>query len=444
MSSLTLRQIQAKIEAKRAEAAAMLDAAPDGVLPPEQQAAWDALMAAIDGLKGALGNRAALDDFDRRAAGSPLATTGDPLLDREAGRVSLLDAVRAMLPHEMRGELTREQQSGADRARTVSDEIARRSGRPPKGIYYHAGVSGAAEQRVLSTFGPPGGPGGNLIATTLAPSVQDRLREKLLIRRMGATVMTGMVGNFALPRLTGSAQAQWIAENGSITPTDPAFDQVLFTPKHCGGIVALSRNMLLQPSYDATALIENDLAKVLAVALDKAALVGTGVNDPAGLLLPTSGITILPGAANGAALTWNDVVNLIKAVDQSNALDGKLGFITNAKLAAALKVTPKVTADTIGNFILQDPNELAGYPLGTSQIMPSNFAQGTGANLSGILFGAFDMMMISFWSEIDLLLNPYDPAAYASGGLLIRAMMTADIHTRQPKAFAAMTSVVAP
>lgn len=423
----------------------MLDAAPDGVLPADQQAAWDALMTAIDGLKNALANRSALDDLDRRAAGSPLGSTGDPLLDREAGRVSLLDAVRALLPHEMRSELTSEQRSGADRARTVSEEIARRNGRPPKGIYWHAGVNGgAAEQRVLTSFGPPAGPGGNLIATTLAPTVQDRLREKLLIRKMGATVMTGMQGNFSIPRLVQSAQVQWIPENGSITPSDPAFDQVLFTPKHCGGVVALSRNMLMQPSYDATALVENDLAKVLAVALDRAALVGTGVNDPAGLLLPTSGITFLPGATNGAALTWGDIVNLVKSVDQANALDGSLGFITNAKLAAALKVTPKVTSDTIGNFILAEPDELAGYPLGTTQIMPSNFTQGTGTNLSGIVFGDWEMLTIAFWSELDLLLNPYDPAAYASGGLLVRAMMTANINTRQPKAFAAITSAIAP
>lgn len=445
MSSLTQRQLQQRIDQKRAEAAAVLDAAADGVLSPEQQQAWDALMASVDQLKQALSNRAALDDLDRRAAASPLhPTTGDPRLDREASRVSFLDSVRAMLPHEMRGDMTREQIAGADRARAVSDEMGRRSGRPARGCYWHMGVSGEAERRVLSSFGPPAGPGGNLIQTTLAPSVEDRLREKVLIRKMGATVMTGMVGNFALPRLDTSASAQWIPEGGSITPSDPTFDQVLFTPKHCGGIVSLTRNMLMQPSYDVSALVENDLARVLAVALDRAALVGTGVNDPLGLLTAGSGITLVSGGTNGAAPTWGNIVNLIKSVDTANALDGSLGFITNAKAVAAMRTTPKVSSDTIGNFIMSEADQLAGYPLGSTQIMPSNGTAGTGTGLSSIVFGDWSMLAIAFWSELDVLLSPYDPAVFASGGLLIRAMMTASVNTRHPQAFAALTDVIAP
>ena len=444
MSSLTVRQLQVRIDQKRAEAQTMLDGSADGTLSDEQQAAWDALMQDLDRLKQAMTNRAALDELDRRSAGAPLApTTGDPRLDREASRVSILDAIRAMLPHEMRSELTREQLAGIDRARTVSDELARRNGRPAKGIYWRMDLSGAPEQRVLSTFGPVGGPGSNLIPTLLAPSVEDRLRQKVLVRKMGATVLGGMTGNFAIPRLNTSAQAQWIPEGGTITATDPAFDQILFTPKHCGGIVSISRNMIQQPSYDVATLVENDLAKVLAVALDQAALTGSGNNDPLGLLTSGSGITIVSGGTNGSAPTWGNIVTLIKSVDQSNALDGSLGFITNARAVAAMRTTPKVSSDTIGNFIMNEPDELAGYPLGSTQNMPNTYTKGSGTGLSGLVFGDWSQLVLAFWSELDILLNPYDPTAYASGGLLIRAMMTANVNTRHPQAFAALTDVIA-
>ena len=444
MSSLTVRQLQVRIDQKRAEAQAMLDGATDGTLSDEQQAAWDALMQDLDRLKQAMTNRAALDELDRRSAGAPLApTTGDPRLDREASRVSILDAIRAMLPAEMRSELNREQLAGIDRARIVSDELARRNGRPAKGIYWRMDLSGAPEQRVLSTFGPSGGPGSNLIPTILAPTVEDRLRQKVLVRQMGATVLGGMTGNFAIPRLNQSAQAQWIPEGGTITATDPAFDQILFTPKHCGGIVSISRNMIQQPSYDVATLVENDLAKVLAVALDQAALNGSGNNDPLGLLTTGSGITVVSGGTNGSAPTWGNIVTLIKAVDQSNALDGSLGFITNARAVAAMRTTPKVSSDTIGNFIMTEPDELAGYKLGSTQNMPNTYTKGSGTGLSGIVFGDWSMLVLAFWSELDILLNPYDPTAYASGGLLIRAMMTANVNTRHPQAFAALTDVIA-
>jgi HK97 family phage major capsid protein len=454
MAQLTRAQIEARIADKKREADAITAGADaNSILTDEQQTAFDTVMQAIVGLKQALENRKALDELDRRSAGSAVGT-GDPRLDQEAGRVSFLDAVRASLPHEMRSELTRDQLYAADRARTVSEEMARRSGRKPKGIFWNMGVRGAAEQRVLSTFGPPGGPGSNLIQTTLAPTVQDRLRERVLVRKMGASVMTGMVGNFALPRLDTSAIAQWIPEGGAITATDPAFDQVLFTPKHCGGIVSLSRNMLMQPSYDMTTLVEDDLARVLAVALDRAALAGTGVNDPLGLLTAGSGITIVPAATiepvglapgpNGNPPSWQSVIALIKAVDVANALDGSLGFITNGRAVAAMRTTTKQTNDTIGNFIMSEADQLAGFPLGSTQIMPNTLTAGTGTGLSGLIFGDWSMLVIAFWSELDILVNPYDPGVYPSGGLLVRCMMTATTNTRQPKAFAALTDVLAP
>jgi HK97 family phage major capsid protein len=448
---MTKRQFEQRIEQKSAEARAIADEADatnGGVLTDAQQEAFDNLMTAIEGLKTAMTNRMALDDIDRRMAGIALGqggpTTGDGRLDKEASRVTLLDVVRAMLPHEQRSELSREQIAGADRARTVSDELGRRSGRPARGCYFHAGVNAAGEKRVLSSLG--GSTGSELIQTTLAPTVEDRLRQKNLVRKMGATILSGMVGNFAVPRLDTSAVATWIPDAGALSATDQVFDQILFTPRHCGAITTISRNLLLQPSYDATALVENDLARQLAIALDTAALVGTGVNDPLGLLTSGSGITIVSGGTNGSAPTWANVIALIKSIDQSNALEGdSLGFITNAKVVAAMRTTSKLSADTIGNFIINDdPNDLAGYTLGSTQNMPSTFTKGTGTALSGIIFGAWDMLCIAFWSELDILLNPYQPADYLAGNLSIRAMMTASINTRHPLAFSALTDVIAP
>ena len=108
-----------------------------------------------------------------------------------------------------------------------------------------------------------------------------------------------------------------------------------------------------------------------------------------------------------------------------------------------MRTTPKVSTDTIGNFIMNEPDELAGYPLGSTQNMPNTYTKGSGTGLSGIVFGDWSQLVLAFWSELDILLNPYDPTAYASGGLLIRAMMTANVNTRHPQAFAALTDVIA-
>jgi HK97 family phage major capsid protein len=258
-------------------------------------------------------------------------------------------------------------------------------------------------------------------------------------------VLGGLTGNLAIPRLKASATAQWVAENSAITASDPQTEQVTFSPKHCGGIVEMSRNMLQQSSPDVAALIENDLAMLLAVALDQAAIQGGGSNQPSGILAAGSGVTVVPGGTNGLAPTWSNVVNLIGAVDASNALDGStLAFLTNAKFVKAARQTVKTAADTSSNFIMNDAATLAGYALASSQNVPSNLTKGSGTGLSALIFGDWSQLFLAFWSELDILVNPYESSAYSKGNVQVRAMMTADVRLRQPLAFAVLPDVIAP
>lgn len=322
--------------------------------------------------------------------------------------------------------------------------MARRSGRNPEGLFWNMGAT-APEQRVFSTTNPAGGPGSALIQTTVSPNVIDRLREKVLVRRMGATVLGGLTGNLAIPRLKASATAQWVAESGAITASDPQTEQVVFSPKHCGDIVEMSRNMVQQSSPDVATLIENDLAALLAVALDQVAIQGGGINQPSGVLAAGSGITVVPGGADGLAPTWANVINLIGAVDASNALDGStLGFMTNAKVVKAMRQTAKTTTDSASNFIQNDASTLAGYALGSTQNVPGNLTKGSGTALSALIFGDWSQLFLGFWSELDILVNPYESGAYSKGNVQVRAMMTADVRLRQPTAFAAITDLIAP
>lgn len=432
---MTLREILARRDAIRVEMRGIIDASPDGNLSDEIRARADALEAEAGRLNEAERRQVLVDELDRRAAGTPIGGTGDRSLDTLARDVTALDVIRA----QMGGT-----DAGAGRAREVSAELARRSGRNPEGLYFHMGVSGTpVEQRVFTTAAPSAGPGSNLIQTTVSPNLIDRLRERVLVRRMGATVLSGLVGNLNIPRLKASATAAWVAENAAISASDPQTDHVGFTPKHCGGIVEASRNMIQQPSLDVARMVENDLAQLLAVALDQVAIMGGGSNQPSGLLASGSGIGSVALGTNGAAPTWDAVLDLIAAVDTSNALAGSLGFATNAKVVKTLRTTLKTTGDTASNFIQTDPNALAGYTLGSTQNVPSNLTKGTTTGTcSALIFGDWSQLFIGFWSELDILVNPYESTAYSKGNVQVRAMMTADVALRQPLAFAAITDAV--
>jgi HK97 family phage major capsid protein len=429
----SLRDILRRRDEIRVDLRGIIDAHPDGALPDEVRARADALEAEATRLNDQERRQVLIDEMDRRAAGQPIGGT-DGRFDQLAGQVTALDVIRA----QMGGT-----DAGAGRAREVSAELERRSGRRAEGLLFDMRLSGApVEKRVFTTANPGAGPGSNLIQTDVSSSIIDRLRERIITRALGATILGGLQGNISLPRLKTSATAQWVAENSAITASDPQTDSVGLTPKHVGGIVEVSRNMIQQPSLDVTRLFEDDLAKIIAVALDSAALVGGGSNQPSGLLAAGSGVGIVPLGTNGAAPTWDSIVGLIAAVDVANAMGGTLAFATNPKVVSKLRRTLKTAADTSSNFLATDAGALAGYNLASSVLVPSTFAKGSGTALSALIFGDWSQLVIGFWSELDILVNPYESTAYSKGNVQVRAMATADVTIRQPLAFAAITDMV--
>jgi HK97 family phage major capsid protein len=198
--------------------------------------------------------------------------------------------------------------------------------------------------------------------------------------------------------------------------------------------------MLLQSSPDVEAILRDDFAQILATALDRAAIVGGGANEPYGMLA-TPGIGDVPVGAAGGPLTWANVVALISLVDTSNALNGSLGFLTNSKVTGKAATILKTTADTSSTFIIDSPGAttLAGYPLGKTNLVPSNLVKGgSGAVCSALIFGNWADMLIGYWSAFDVLVNPYETTAYTKGNVLIRGMLTADIALRHVESFAAI------
>jgi HK97 family phage major capsid protein len=330
--------------------------------------------------------------------------------------------------------------AAASRAREVSAEIATRSGRNPQGLFFPTNARpNAAERRDLSLTT---GNGAALVQTDVSPDVIDILRNKSVVRSLGATVISGLIGNLAVPRISASSTTYWVADGASITASNPTIDQVTFSPHHVGGIVSLSRSIIMQSTPDAALLVENDLAALIATATDQAALFGSGTGGQPLGILSQIGLNVVPGGANGAAITWQNIQALVGSVDLSNALMGNLGFATNAKVTRSMRSALKTTTDTSSNFILGNNGQLAGYPLGASQNVSSTGTKGTGTGLSSMIFGDWSSLVIAEWSALDLLVNPYG-ASYSAGGVDVRAMATVDINFRHIPAFAALTDIIA-
>ena len=396
-----------------------------------EQAAFDKIKVEVQDLEGQESRASFLEDQERRASGQSVTGT-DKNFDAECRAFSLTKAIAAQLPNST---------VDAGREREVSQELAHRSGRKFQGIAVPMKVF---EERILTTALPGGGPGSNIIATDYRGDLFiDRLRNALAVRRLGATVLTGLTGNVDIPRLKASMTTGWVAENAALSAPDPQFEKISLTPKHVGTIGEYSRNMIEQASPDVEQLFRNDMALMIAEAIDLAAINGTGAsNQPRGIL-QTAGIGSVAMGTNGLALDFASVVNLIGAVETVNG--SGTGFLTNARVTRNARRTLKTATDTASNMIMTSPNELAGYQCAVTNLVPNTLTKGTSTGVcSALLFGNWADLILGYWSELDVLVNPYESTAYAKGNVQIRAMATMDVQVRQPSSFAAIQDILTP
>jgi HK97 family phage major capsid protein len=351
--------------------------------------------------------------------------------DKEIKRYSLLRAIRAAASQDWR-------EAGFEKE--ANDATAKHLGRVPQGFFMPVDV---VEHRDL-TVGTPAAGGYTVATDLLAKSFIDLLRNKMVVQAAGATVLTGLVGDVAIPKLSAGATAYWVTEGNAPTESTHTFGQVTLAPKTVGAYSDLSRKLLIQSSIDVEALVRNDLALALALSLDLSALMGDGSsNTPTGVGY-TSGIGDVAGGTHGGAPTWANIVELETDVAVSNADIGSLAYITNAKVRGKLKQV--MTVATYGEIPLwvgsaNGPGMLNGYPAYVTNQISSTLTKGNSSVASAILFGNWADLIVGLWSGIDILVDPY--TASTTGTVRVVALQDADIAVRRAVSFSAMLDAVA-
>ena len=373
-----------------------------------------------------------VEQFQREAidklAAKPLPTADVGMDKKEVRRYSVMRALNALA-----NPMDQKAQRDAAFERECSDAVSARLGKQARGFLVPMEV-----QRRDLVVGTPAA-GGDLVATDLmAGSFIDLLRNSMVLPQMGVRMMSGLVGNIAIPRMTGSGTAYWVAESNAPTESTQAVDQVTMSPKTVGAWTEISRKLMLQSSLDVEALVQQDLATVLGLAIQQAAISGTGLsNQPSGLLTLVTPSVI--GGADGAAPDWADIVKLETDVSVANADVGTMSYLTNAKVRGALKSTPKVSGQN--GFIWENGDTpLNGYRAFVTNAVPSNIAKGNGTNLSAIIFGNFADLMIGMWGSLDLMVDPYSTST--SGTVRVVALQDVDVAVRHLESFATMEDAV--
>lgn len=301
--------------------------------------------------------------------------------------------------------------------REVSEAAQKTYGRSAQGIYVPNEIVKAKRDLTVGTNSA----GGFTVATDLlAASFIEMLRNRSVVQRAGATVLNGLTGNVAIPKQSGAATAYWVAESGAPTESQQTVAQVTMSPKTVGAFTDFSRKLMLQSSLDIENMVRRDLANVIALAIDAAALYGTGSNNqPTGIKLQ-SGVNTKDFAATNP--TFAELVAMESELATDNADIGTMTYLFNPAQRGALKTTEK-SSTSAGQFVWEAGNTVNGYRTEVSNQVTAG----------DVFFGNFADLLIGFWSGLDLTVDPYSNST--SGTMRVIALQDVDIAVRNAVSF---------
>ena len=400
---MQLHQIREQRAAKVNEARSLLASMP--TLTPEAQTKFDAIKAEIVNLEGQEARAQFIEDAERRSLGQPV----DKARNELEGQVNVLDAIACQIENRSATGALAEFQAEAKR-----QGLTARNG----GILVPTSIF---EKRTTMT------------TTGAAAVVPDDyradqfiglLRNSLIVRQLGARVLSGLRGDTVLPKATGAATAYWVGEGDALTESNTTYSSIKLEPKTVGALTAFSRQLALQSNPSIEALLRDDISAVVGLAVDKALIHGTAAaKQPVGIL-NVSGIQ----TANLATLSWVTIVAMLEKLGLENITPNAV--LTHAKAATKLQTTLKNAANG-AEYLLQNGRvaELPAYI--TNQLDAKAGSPATGR----VIAGDFSQIVIGEWGVTEILANPYATGYYEKGDVQLRIMHTMDAVVRHPKAF---------
>ncbi len=357
---------------------------------------------------------------------APPADTDLGMNEKEKRSYSIMKAIEAAATNDW---------SDAGLELEASRALQKKLNRSPNGFFV-PNEALVVEQRDLTVGTATAG--GNLVETDLrSGDFIDILRNRMVVRQLGATVLDGLVGDVAIPRQTGAGTGYWLAEGDDATESQQSFDQVTLTPRTVAGTTEMTRKLRQQSSISVENLVRNDLAAVIARAIDLAAINGSGAsNQPTGIM-NTTGIGSVAIGTDGGPLTWSATVALETEISVDNADVGTMAYLTNPNVRGAAKTIEK--ASGTAQFLWEGTGSMNGYKAAVTNQVPSNLTKGAGTNLSALILGVWDQLLIGVWGGLDILVNPYTGSK--SGKLEITVFHDCDIAVRHPESFAMINDI---
>lgn len=229
--------------------------------------------------------------------------------------------------------------------------------------------------------------GGYLVPDEFEHTLIEALESENIFRTLAHVIQTAS-GDRKIPVVASKGTASWVDEEGAITESDDAFNQVSIGAYKLGTLIKVSNELLNDSVFNLEQYISKEFARRIGNKEEDAFFNGDGSGKPVGIFHSTGGAQVGVTTASTSAITADEVIDLFYSLGapyRKNAV----WVVNDATVKAIRKLKD-------GNYLWQPaltsgtPDTLLGRPVKTSAYV-STIASGAKV----IAFGDFGYYWIA-------------------------------------------------
>lgn len=237
------------------------------------------------------------------------------------------------------------------------------------------------------------GIGGALVNDEFYGTLTQAMRDYNAVRQVATILSTSNGSNIQMPCLDDTSNSgSLIAENGSISEVAMTFtNKTLGAYKFSSGQVLTSYELLQDSLIDVESLVAEQAGIRIGRIQESYFSTGTGSSQPQGLVV---GSAAGKTAAATNAITVDEIIDLVFSVDQAYKNTGNVGFMCHPSILAAIAKLKDdngapIFSQTYAGSDARVPT-IMGYPV----TLNSNMASSLAASAKVLLFGDFSKYVV--------------------------------------------------
>ena len=280
--------------------------------------------------------------------------------------------------------------------------------------------------------------GGFTVDTPLSASFIDRMRDAMVIYKLGAMLVPMTSETLSIARLSADGATmssspsvkapEWKAENDPIDEASIVLERVRFTAKTLPMLMRMSVE-LAEDSLNIDQVIEQEMAQGMARALQAAALLGDGSGATPTGILHQSGVDVQ--SLSGVSIDYDKIIDSAAVVASFNHVPNGVAYNSDAaKTLAKLR-------GVVNDQYLLPPRYLDTIPPAVTNAIATS---GSPAE-SSFIVGAWQNLMIGMRTSFRLEVSREANGAFKNLQLVVRAYLRADVQLSHGSAFAVRTDV---